>query len=242
MDEKKIILLLIMAFLPPIIYAIWIRNTEKYNRERWFTITICFMWGATIAIVASLFLEVFLGSIAISIFEAENIHIILAVIIAPFAEELTKPMVFRYKTVKKELDELEDGLILGAVAGLGFSATENLFYGYDAFINQGLIYFLILIIIRSFGGCLLHASATAWTGYGFAKKIMGQSTIIRVIPYFLLAFFIHALYNAVLSFEEIGPLIGLLMALSLAGITITIVRKKIKKLDNQTNMDTDYIE
>ena len=76
---------------------------------------------------------------------------------------------------KKEITELEDGLIYGAVAGLGFSATENLFYGYS-FLSEGLAVFLILIIIRSFGGCLLHASATALTGYGYGKSIINNTS------------------------------------------------------------------
>ena len=53
-------LLVFMSFLPPIIYTVWIRNTEKYNREKWKTILICFLWGASIAIIAALIIEILL--------------------------------------------------------------------------------------------------------------------------------------------------------------------------------------
>jgi RsiW-degrading membrane proteinase PrsW (M82 family) len=223
-----------MAFLPPIIYAFWIRNTEKFNREKWKPIFFCFFWGATIAIIAAIVLELFLHlSINPSIYDRNTMDLIAVIIIAPFAEELTKPLALRLKAVRKELDELEDGLIYGAVAGLGFSATENLLYGWS-FLEEGLLYFLILISIRSFGGCLLHASATAWTGYGYGKSIMKQSSIIRIIPYFLLAILVHGLYNALLSFDFIGAFTGLFAALFLTILTIQLVRSKIKTLDQSS--------
>ncbi len=231
MHLLETILLFSFAFLPPIIYAIWIRNTEKYNREKWKPIIVCFLWGATIAIVASIILELILGiPLAISFDDGNIIGLVTAIIIAPFAEELTKPLVLRTKTVKKELDELEDGLIYGAVAGLGFSATENLLYGW-CFLSEGLFVFLVLIIIRSFGGCLLHASATALTGYGYGKTIIWGKSILRVLPFFILAIFVHAFYNFLVSLDIVGLVISLFAALIFVAISIRLVRNKIKSLD-----------
>lgn len=231
MDMLELILLIIFAFLPPIIYTIWIRNTEKYNRERWVSIFFCFLWGATIAIIVAAILELILGlSLTPSISDPNILGLTMVIIVAPIVEEFTKPLALRLKVVKRELDELEDGLIYGAVAGLGFSATENLLYGWS-FLEESVLYFFILITIRSFGACLLHASATALTGYGYGKYIMRHTTILRVLPYFLLAIFVHALYNSLLSFDVYGVLVGLIIALLLSFVTISFVRYKIKKLD-----------
>ena len=231
MNHIEFILLIAMAFLPPLVYAIWIRNTEKFNRERWIPIFFCFLWGASIAIIVSIILELILGTIAISYFDASRVDFLLVVFIAPFAEELTKPLALRSRIVKRELDELEDGLIFGAVAGLGFSATENLFYGFDAFISQGLLFFLVLIAIRSFGGCLLHAGTTAWTGYGVGKSVMKKTSLLSVIPFFILACFVHAFYNFLVTFEMNGVIIGFIAAMSFVALSIHIVRKTIKNLD-----------
>ena len=231
MDIIESILLVVLAFLPPIIYVIWIRNTEKYNREKWIPIILCFIWGATIAIIASIILELALGTIVFSIYDYNFFSISIAIFIAPLAEELTKPLALSLKSVKKELDELEDGLIYGAVAGLGFSATENLLYGWS-FLSGGLILFFVLMIMRSFGGCLLHASATALTGYGYGKTVMKKTSIIRVLPFFVLAFIVHAFYNLLLSVNIFGVTSSLFMALSFAALTIYLVRKKIQNLDN----------
>lgn len=228
----EIVLLFGFSFLPPIIYAVWIRNTERFNREKWLPIIFCFFWGATIAIIASIILELILGvSLEASLDNLNYYGISSAVIIAPVAEELTKPLALRFRSVRKELTELEDGLIYGAVAGLGFSATENLFYG-NSFLEEGIIFFIILISIRSFGGCLLHASATSLTGYGYGKKIIRGKSLIRVLPYFLIAVLMHAFYNFLVTYDRlIGPALGLIFALIFVGFSIRYIRKKIRKLD-----------
>jgi len=235
----EIFILFIMAFLPPIIYTIWIRNTEKFDREKWKPIFFCFLWGATIAIISSLILEIGLGiPIALTSSNYTIYMFIMAVIIAPFAEELTKPIALRFKIVKKELVEPEDGLIYGAIAGLGFAATENLFYGWDAIATQGFLFFIILISIRSLVGCLLHASATAWTGYGYGKVIMKHSRLFRVIPYFFLAILIHGFYNFIPVYGLItGYGSSLFFAMIFILISIYIVRKKITTLDQQNHQN-----
>ena len=231
MISREIIILFIFAFLPAILYVIWIRNTEKFNRNKWWPIIVCFLWGATVAIVASIILEIVLEISLVNSINTGNLFgLSTAIIIAPFAEELIKPFALKSRIVNREIIELEDGLIYGAVAGLGFSATENLFYGYS-FLSEGIIVFLILIIIRSFGGCLLHASATALTGYGYGKSIINKTSKLRIIPYFIVAVFAHASYNYLVSYEIFGAATGLFLALLLVYISIKLVRSKIKKLD-----------
>jgi protease PrsW len=229
----ELIILCLTAFLPPIIYAIWIRNTERYHRERWRAIAIAFLWGATIAIIAALILEIFLDAqVNISLQDGSLLQIIATILIAPFAEELVKPLALRTKTVRRELVELEDGIIYGAVAGLGFSATENLFYGMT-FLQEGLVYFFILMTIRSIGGCLLHASATAITGYGYGKTLLHHTSKLRIIPYFAAAMIMHASYNFLVSWETIGVVTGLFLALALVYVSINKVRGKIRELDRR---------
>jgi len=235
------IILFIIAFAPAAIYAIWIRNTEKYEREPWGAIAIAFLWGASIAIIASLILEIILGiSIASSIKDYNIQSFILAVIIAPFAEELTKPMALSLRKVRREINELEDGIIYGAAAGLGFSATENLLYSIN-FLSYGLVVFIILVSIRTIGGCLLHASATAFTGYGYGKALLYGEGIAKVFPYFIAAMAVHSFYNFVLSFEMIGGLVGVAIALIFAITCIKFVRRKIMELDLKGENHSDKI-
>jgi len=227
-------LLIFLSFLPPLLYTLWIRNTERYHREHWKPIFLCFFWGATIAVIASFILELILElPFTYSLSYVEMTPFLATVIIAPIIEEFTKPLALQLKSIRDNLDELEDGLIYGAVAGLGFSATENLLYGYS-FLSEGIVVFLFLMAVRSFGGCLLHASATALTGYGYGKTVMKHSSLFRVLPYFILAIFLHGFYNFLLSYELVGVISGFFLAFLFVIITITVVRNRIRALDKKT--------
>lgn len=109
-----------LAFIPSIIAFIWIRNTERYNKESWVFIIFTFIWGATLAVGIAILIETIIG------FHIANFFL-LSVLIAPVVEECFKPLALRI--FKHKIDEFEDGLIYGAVAGLGFAATENLIWG-----------------------------------------------------------------------------------------------------------------
>jgi len=246
MNRIELLLLIVLAFLPPIIFAIWIRNTEKYNRQRWGSIFLCFLWGATIAVIAAIILELVLEiPLSMSFEENNTTWFLMIVVIAPFAEELTKPLAVRLRRVEREINELEDGLIYGAVAGLGFSATENLLYGWSFFAegdalsgySAGMFLFAFIVFMgfRSFGGCLLHAAATAWTGYGIGKTVINKTSALRTIPFFILACFIHGFYNFLVTFEIKGVVVGFFAAMIFVAFSIHAVRKKIKTLDMMTS-------
>jgi len=233
MNLTNLILLCTVAYLPPLIYVVWVRNTERYNREPWRPIALCFLWGATLAVIAAFILEYLLDiSLSLSLSDENILGLALVVAVAPCVEEFTKPLALRMKTVKRELDEPEDGFIYGAVAGLGFSATENLLYGFN-FLSEGLFIFLVLMAMRSIGGCLLHASATSLTGYGYGKTVMRKTTWLKVLPYFLLAIALHGLYNLLVGTDLLGVVSGLSVAFVLVLFTITFIRRRIRALDEQ---------
>jgi RsiW-degrading membrane proteinase PrsW (M82 family) len=231
MTLAELFILLAFSFIPAIVYVVWIRNTERYNLERWAPIALCFIWGAAIAIIASIILELLLGiTLAISIENGYTVGFLSAVFLAPVVEEITKPLALTLKRVKRELDEIEDGFIYGAAAGLGFAATENLLYG-TYFIGMNIIVFIIFMILRSVGGCLLHASATALTGYGYSRLLIQKTPGILILPYLLLAIILHSLYNFLVSFDFGGLVSGLILALLLVICSILYIRKKIQTFD-----------
>ena len=214
--------LLPLAFLPMAFVAIWIRNAEKYNRESWLYLLITFLWGALIATTMSLKLE------GLAIPHVTNFFI-LSVIIAPIIEEFSKPLVLRF--IKKEIREVEDGLIYGAVAGLGFAATENLMYGM-IFWDHGVAVLLSLFYVRTVGSAFLHASATALTGYGYSTKLLKKKSFKSILPYFLLAIVVHSLFNffafsALTANQIVGTVFAVLFAVSL----LMWIRKRIVYFD-----------
>jgi len=232
-----IAILVAIAFVPSVIYAIWIRNTEKYAPEPWGRIAAAFFWGAVFAVIIALILSVILIWAYEVNFERpyeflrENPSakfLILACVIAPLAEEFAKGI--GVYVAGRELDELEDGLIYGAVVGLGFAATENLLYEYSALASAGIGAFLLTAIFRTLTSTLLHASATAATGYGIARsKLLGSR--LSIVGFYLLAVLMHGAFNFFASGVFVNECLALVLVLFFSGFAIRAIRAKIRRLD-----------
>src|SRR6266699_1638176 len=214
-----VLVLIISAFVPPLVFMAWIRNTARYGKEPWWNVLKAFVWGAVlsvlVAIVASVVLLVALGRIeSVNDFFARRFTdptiAIGALVVAPIAEE--------------------------AAAGIGFSATENLLYGVEALVNPngGASASLLVIAIRSFSSSFLHASSTAVLGYGIAKTWL-TNRAWAFLPFYIIAVIMHATFNVLTSlgqlygtqYCEVGETIGFAAAVGFALIAMTIVRLKL---------------
>ena len=239
-------ILLGSAFVPPFLWLLVIRNTERYGREPMGRVFRAFFWGAVVAVIVAIVISLLV--VAVVLPKAEPLYeflgqrglsdpalLLSVLIVAPFVEEFAKALgVLR---VRRFLKEPEDGLVYGASAGLGFAATENLFYGLSALVaSQSLTTSILVIGVRSVSSALLHASATASTGYGIGKgRLWGSSAI----PWYLLAVLMHATFNLFASFGVLltatlgdwAGLLGLLAAIVFAGIAFVLVRQKIREKD-----------
>ncbi len=243
LQVADLVILVLAAFIPSLLYVVWIRNTERFVREPYSRILRVFIFGAIVSIAIAIILE----TIALSLIQtslervyqvlAQNpnlITLILAVIIAPIVEEGAKALgVF---SVRKRMRDIEDGLIYGAVAGLGFAATENLLYESSALVSGGAQAFLATALVRTFSSALLHSSATAVSGLGIARAVyQGKSWL----PYYLAAVIMHGSFNLAASFGSLyegslgasAALIGFMAAFLIAIVGITAVRAKIRALD-----------
>jgi protease PrsW len=167
----------------------------------------------------------------------QNIQLlILAVFIAPIVEELAKS--WAVLALRKRLNEIEDGLVYGAAAGLGFAAVENIVYN-GAGLVQGAEVFLVIAISRALTSTLLHASATAITGYGIAlskfHRMAGHPQSWAL--YYMGAVLLHASFNMFAIMGNFAPdvgfisLIGLILSFLLAWIVFTWIHAAIKRLD-----------
>jgi len=243
----EVLVLVIFSFLPPVIFVVWIRNTERYGREPWGMIAGMFLWGAIFAVIIGgilslLFLILFAVATPVEQVLARQFSdpttILLALVIAPFTEEFAKAFgVLRRSFV---IREPEDGFVYGATSGLGFSATENLLYGIAAFVAGGIAVSLLVIAVRSISSSFLHASATSLTGYGIARnRLWGPR--YSAAPWYLAAVAMHSAFNGVASlgvylsdpsrFGEAGLLVVLASGIVFAFVAINVVRGKIMEHD-----------
>lgn len=238
--------ILVAAFAPSLAYLVWMRNTERFQKEPYGRLLrVFFIGGALISVVVAIILESILLDLLNQNVErvyqvfGENPNIttlVLACVIAPLVEELAKSYgVFR---VRRFMREVEDGIVYGAAAGLGFAATENLFYESDAFLTNGAEAFILTAIVRTLSSALLHASASSVMGLGIARGALeGRSWL----PYYLGAVVMHALFNLAASLglilgEDVGEsavLFGLAAAFMIAIFGIQTVRAKVRVLERR---------
>jgi len=229
------------AFIPSLIYLIWIRNAERYGKKSWSDLSRTFLWGAGLSVLFALVLSlIFVGVISApelqreyEFLEDEAVRtLIIVVIIAPFVEEFTK--VLGVFSVKRSLTDIEAGLVFGAACGLGFAATENLLYESSVYLAEGFgPAFVSIVILRSIASTLLHGSASAMAGYGVTRaKFEGWYLFL---PYYLIAVFMHGAFNFLASLQLLVAgdisLFAVLLAVLFSLISISYVRKKIKRLD-----------
>ena len=238
-----VLILLAVAFVPSVIYMVWIRNTERFSREPYGRLVRVFAYGAILSVGLAIVLELILMALYNQNLERVYYYfgddpnlttLVLACIIAPVVEELTKSVgIFRAKGM---MSELENGIVYGAAAGLGFAATENLLYEGTALLQSGTEAFIATAVVRSLSSALLHASASSVFGLGIAKSTLNGSSWI---PYYLLAVLMHGAFNFFASFGEIfydqlgdtAYLISLSAAFIIAIGGISVMRAKIRSLD-----------
>jgi RsiW-degrading membrane proteinase PrsW (M82 family) len=240
-----LVIILIVAFVPAIIYMLWIRSAEIYEREPFLAIEGVFIYGLIVALGLAFVLEVaaigVLDALTGGMMEPRVQSIILAVILAPVIEEFTKLTgVF---AVSRRLTEPENGLVYGATVGLGFAAGENVLYYTDS-LTAGMEIFIITVIARTITSTLLHTSASAISGFGVSRSRCFRAwygTPKSWIPYYLVAVAIHAAFNflAILGSDIIPDasaalsFIALFLSIILVWTTVRYIRRKIVDLDRQ---------
>jgi RsiW-degrading membrane proteinase PrsW (M82 family) len=187
---RSIIFFLMAAFLPSILWIVWLVRKAP-GGPGFASILAMFIWGAVFAVIIAIVLSILVPGF--SPWQYGSPIFFMAVIVAPLVEEFAKPL--GLGIVEAEIDRVRDGIILGATAGLGFAATENMLYGLAALSEGGWTAFLITAVLRGIAACALHASATAMTGRGYAWAKLNLHPVAIVIPFFLVAAFMHGLYN-----------------------------------------------
>lgn len=184
-------ILLVACFLPPLLFMGWVRRRENFDREPFFAVLGIFAYGGTLGVAAALvFSTALLHSSSASLFTA-------AVVIAPVVEEASKGFGLRF--ARRHMTELEDGLVYGAAAGLGFAATETFLYGLNELLASDLQGALGLVLMRTFSSMLLHASSSALLGLGYSALLVRRGRSPFLVIAYLTAVLLHAAYNYLVS-------------------------------------------
>lgn len=209
------------SYFPAIFLAIFFWWMDRFERESILLIVLAFLWGGFGSIVLSFFWNTFFH-LALLFYHQDKIanDMMSAVLIAPVVEELTKGILVLFLLKINRVDNITDGLLLGIVIGLGFAATENVYYAQSViYPASGELAMWDNLWFREIHNTLLHASATGLWGLmiGYSHFFKGVQKFFIILNGYLLAMMTHGLWNFLASFvrhfAEDFPIVEILMRL-----------------------------
>ncbi len=182
-----------LAAYVPILGVVWlVRWMDRYDREPWSLIVLCFLWGSmgatTIAGTLNYLAHVSLpGGIE---------GFVVPVLVAPVTEEPAKALVLLLLCRLRPFDNVTDGYVYGAVTGLGFAAGENAgYFGAAAQMGDASAWGS-LVFVRTFWTASLHACTTSIVGAALGSlRFQPKAPTQRAWRALLLAMFIHSAWN-----------------------------------------------
>jgi protease PrsW len=168
-----------LALIPTLIYALLIWWLDRHEKEPLPLLLVAFMWGAVPAIILALVLEIGVGIPLEQMITVETTReITTASLVAPIVEEAVKAviLVVLFLAYRREFDNVLDGIVYGAMVGLGFAFVENVLYlTSQAFDGGGASIgaMLGLWVFRAGIFGLNHSMFTAFTGaaLGYARSV-----------------------------------------------------------------------
>jgi RsiW-degrading membrane proteinase PrsW (M82 family) len=182
---------------------------DRYEKEPVWLLALAFLWGAIPAALISLALELAF-ELPISALGGESVIANLASVSinAPVVEETIKglALVGLVLIVRREFDDVLDGIVYGAMIGFGFAFSENLFaYFLPILSDQGTTAGLVNIFLRSVPFGFNHAFWTGTIGaaVGYARLSRNWAERIGVpVVGWIAAVSLHGIHNAGASLVE----------------------------------------
>ena len=188
------------GILQAVVYLLFIRAIDLYEREELKYVIPVFVWGFSVAVVISLFFNTLFALTLSVVVGAQAADVLTAVFGAPVVEECAKGLALLIafvvaSAVSLRRGELEfsgvmDGIVYGSAVGFGFSLAEDLLY-YAQFGEEA------FLVRRIFGG-FAHAAFTSLTGIGIGLIPWVRWRILKVLlPLLGLmgAITLHATFN-----------------------------------------------
>lgn len=211
-EPAVVIQSIVAAIIPTILYIAIIYWFDRYEKEPWWLLTAAFLWGAIPSIIVAFIFNTVL-SIPFYALAGDSVgNALAASLIAPPVEETVKGIALLGILFiwRDEIDSILDGIIYGAMVGMGFAVVENVFYFLTVYAESGVEAWQLNIFVRSILFGLNHALFSAMTGLGIAIARMSPNTAVRILAPvggWMTAMFLHFVHNASVSF---GPLLCLL--------------------------------
>lgn len=195
----------ILAFAPAPLYLMLFLWLDRYDPEPAWALAGAFAWGALFAVLISFIVNTVFSGVASSIVGGPAGDTLSAVISAPLVEEGTKGLgvLAFFLFLRSEFDDILDGIVYAGVIALGFATVENVLYYGRQFNESGIgIGLIFILFLRGVLAPFSHALFTSMTGIGCGIARESHNKVVKIISPivgYILAVFLHALWNTVAS-------------------------------------------
>jgi RsiW-degrading membrane proteinase PrsW (M82 family) len=215
-----------VGLLQAVIYLLFVRAIDLYEREPLRYVIPVFIWGFAVATTVSLVFNTLFQLTLSSVTSVKTASFFTAVVSAPIVEESSKGLALliiffialfmRRRTGVIEFAGVMDGIVYGSAVGFGFAIAEDLLYGLE--------YGPETFIVRRILGGFAHASFTSLTGIGIGLIPWVHNRSLKVVlPLLGLsgAILLHATFN--FTATVFGPLGYVFLFLVILAYIVVII-------------------
>lgn len=216
MSETAVLpLSIIAAIVPTVLYVGIIYWVDRYEKEPWWLLLAAFLWGAVPGILISLFFNRLLSAPLLVILGRDLGMTAAPSLIGPPVEESIKAiaLVAIFVFWRSEIDSPLDGIIYGAMVGMGFAMVENVYYFVETFNQGGIEAWGTNIVLRAIVFGLNHALFSSFAGLGIAIARLSTNRNVQLglpILGWATAVFLHFLHNFTVTLGSVFILLALL--------------------------------
>jgi len=206
-------LIVLAAVAPALLYAWGITRIDRYDPEPRGALIAALLAGAVIAAYLSHTINAWLLAWAGTVTTSDQARPLAEGFGAPIIEETTKAatLVLLVLVGRGLLDGALDGIVYGALVGMGFAFTENVVYLTFAVLQGGPTGLMQAVYVRALLGGFNHAAFTATTGaalgYAWTRPTLRGRWLVPAVG-LALAIVQHVIWNAVASSAINGVLCG----------------------------------
>ena len=207
---------ILAAMVPTMLYVGVVYWVDRYEKEPWWLLAAAFLWGAVPGILIAFVFNSLL-SVPLLLVLGNDLGIAAAPsLIGPPVEETVKgvALVAIFIFWRSEIDSPLDGIIYGAIVGMGFAMVENVYYFVETFNQGGIEAWGVNIILRAVIFGLNHALFSSFTGLGIAIARLSTNPLVRFVAPILgwaTAVFLHFLHNFTVTLGEMFIFVALLL-------------------------------
>lgn len=189
----------VTAFVPALFYLLPLLWLDRYDPEPPWALAGAFAWGALVAVIISLTIN----SAVISVF-GEAVGVLVS---APIIEEASKGLGVLLVLIflRREFDDILDGIVYAGIIALGFATVENVFYYGRNYVEAGREGLYATFVMRGILSPFAHVIFTAMIGIGCGIARESHNWTVRIlmpVTGYFLAVALHAIWNGTASFGE----------------------------------------